>query len=293
MDSCPEITANNLTIEFLYKNKNNKDIFLEKISKVDLFVYDEQDNYITSQTIDQKSLSDFAGTNLSLQPGTYRIVLWGNAMDRSIFKNISSGSLFKDAFLSNSTAISNSVGSNGDKFYYAPAQTSAGATSQHFTVTIPEYGKKEISVTFGRAHISVIAYIKGLDDQSAQGAQLPPIIELNGISPNYNFEMQTFGTNICYRQVSAFTTVSGEKIAMIEFNTPLFAEDTPMQLLINKQSDGSTVTTVSLEDFIRDNHIIIDESAVDMTISILVEYKQGSIEISFPGWGQIPVNPEL
>lgn len=292
MDSCPEIAGNNLTIEFLYKDESGGDIFRDKISKVDLFVFDRNGAYVTSQSIEQAPLSVFAGASLRLEPGIYRIVCWGNAVDRSVFGGVGRGSLFSDAFIGNSTLNGSSVATNGDKLYYAPYITEGHSLPQDFTINVPEQGTKTVPVTFGRVHIRVVAYVKGFEDRTVQGELLPPVIELADIPRYYNFEMQTFGDYISYWDLSSFATVEGEQMAVMEFNTPLFTEDTPIQLLIKKQSDGTTVTTVSLEHFIRENNITIGNS-IDLVLPILVEYKSGSFEIVLPGWGHTPVGPEF
>lgn len=300
-DDCPPLIANNLSIEFLYPGDDGKNIFNQKITKADLFVFDEGGRYVTNQSIDQPSLSVFPGAHLKLNPGTYRIVCWGNAAYRSEFSGINSGSLFTGAFIGNSTIDVNSVAINGDQLYYAPDTRAARSPHllqsplslpQGFTVTVPAQGAKTVSINFTRAHIRVVAYIKGFEDRSPQGASLTPLVELTDISPKYDFNLQKSGNPVTYRNVSTLTTVEGEQMAVMDFNTPLFDENTPMQLVIKKQSDGSTLTTVSLKGFIRDNNITIGNS-VDLVLPIMIEYIQGSFEITLPGWGQNPVEPEL
>lgn len=294
-DNCPSVITNNLTIGFRYFDDTGTDIFNQKIDKADLFVYDTQGRFVTSQRIDKTSLSAFAGAQLSLEAGTYRIVCWGNAADKSAFYNIEAGKTFADALISNATIDAHSVALNGDKLYYAPepkATTAASVSSQGFTISVPEEGTKNETITFFRAHIRVIAYIKGFEDRSSQGAALTRVVELTGIPRGYDFALQPLPNTITYRAVSVMTTVNNEQMAMMDFNTPLFDENTNIQLRIKKQSDGSTVTVINLADFIRDNHITIGNS-VDLVLPILIEYKQGSFEISLPGWGHKPIRPEL
>lgn len=298
MDDCPPIIANNLSIAFVYPGDDGKDIFGEKITNADLFIFDEAGCCVSSHCIDESSLSVFAGAQLSLKPGTYRIVCWGNAADRSEFLGTDGGNLFGGAFLRNSTTDANLVAVNGDRHYYAPHTLathmpySGQPLPQGFTVTVPEQGAKTVSIDFTRAHIRVVAYIKGFEDRSPQGEALTPLVELTNIPSRYDFDMQTCGDMITYRDVSTLVTIEGEQMAMMDFTTPVFDEETPMQIVIKKQSDGSTVTTVSLKDFIRDNNIIIGNS-VDLVLPIMIEYKQGSFEITLPGWGQTPVGPDL
>lgn len=291
-DACPPLISNNLDIEFLYPDDKGKDIFSQRIDKADLFVFDEEGRYVTNQSIDKTDLSVFAGAHLKLDPGTYRIVCWGNAADNSKFSGIGSRSLFTEAFLGNSGIAKNSITVNGDKLYYAPAQTGGYSISPGFTITVPEQGTKTTSVNFTRAHIRVVVYIKGFEDRSPQGVSLTSLVELTDIPSGYDFDMQPSQKSITYRDVSVPATINDEEMTMADFNTPLFDENTPMQIIIKKQSDGSSLTTVSLAEFIRDNDIIIGNST-DLVLPIMIEYKQGSFKITLPGWGQTPVGPEL
>lgn len=286
MDSCPPLMTYNLSIEFRYPGDDGKDIFNDKIDKADLFVYNDQGGYVTGLSLDKASLTLFAGAKLNLDPGTYRIVCWGNAAGHSRFAGIGNGSSFAGAFIQNSTIV-NSVAANGDRLYYAPH-----TTGQAFSLTVPQQGTKTKIIDFTRAHICVRAYIKGFEDHSAQGDPLTPLVELTHIAPQYDFAMQQSGNPITYRAVSVAGTLDTQQLAVMEFHTPLFDADTPMQLIIKKQSDGTALTRVPLSEFIRDNNITIGNTA-DMTLDILIEYKQGSVEITLPGWGQTPVGPEL
>ncbi|MFV0420351.1 MAG: FimB/Mfa2 family fimbrial subunit [Dysgonomonas sp.] len=291
MDSCPEIMDNNLTLEFRYMDDKGADIFSDKIHQVDLFVFDHEGCFVTKQCIKQTSLSAFAGTQLSLQPGDYSIISWGNAIDKTMFSKVEDGCLMGESLVENNTLNENLVAINGDPLYYAPGATNR-SLSQTFSVTVPERGSETATITFCRAHIKIEVYVKGFEDKSIQGELLPPVIELTDIPANYDFEMHTCGSSISYRDVSSYCTIEGEELAAIEFYTPLLGEDFPTQLLVAKSSDGSTVTTINLDEFVKENNIVIGDTG-EAVIPILIEYKQASFVISLPGWGKTPIGPEL
>jgi hypothetical protein len=283
---CPHRQLSSLTLEFSYTDDKGNDIFLDKIHKADVFIYNNGGLLVEKQSIDQASLSVFAGAKLNLSPGTYRVVCWGNANGNTSYAGTNLGNLFEDALAGYPTLSSGSVVTGGDPLYYAPAGA-ARSLPPVFTVTVPEQGSQTASISFCRAYIEIDVYVKGFEDQ-----QLLPVIELTNIPAYYNFEMQTSGTLISYRNTSVYQTIDGTELATVSFYTPLFDEETSIQVLIKKQSDGSTVTTISLKDFIKDNNITISNTP-DMVIPILVEYKQTNIEITVPGFGWTPVIPEL
>lgn len=279
---CPVELQNNLILKFLYTNNEGTDIFTQKINRVHVFVFDSADHLIQEQIVDQASLSVFAGTQLNLQAGIYRIICWGNALDNTSFAQVEMADLFKNAFLSNSGIDP----TNGDPLYYAPFP------SQVFTVAVSQGQVQTAQIAFCSAHIKIQVYVKGFDDKSPEGDQLPPLVKLVDIPSGYNFDMQASNDLIFYQDAAHYRTVEGQTLAALDFNTPLFGQDTPAQLLIKKQSDQTTVTTISLKDFIKENNISLDDNQ-QVVIPILIEYKSVGISITLPGWGQNPVNPGL
>lgn len=282
---CPPEETNNLSLRFVYPDAKGSDIFPSSIHQVHVFVFDQRQTLVSHHSVDQALLSTFAGTELHLDPGTYRIVCWGNALDKTTFAGVDTGNSFGDALLRNPT-LKNHVATNGDPLYYAPSR------AQAFTVTVPELGIKTETIAFCCAHIKIEVYIKGLEDRSPEGKLLPALVELTHLPAEYDFEMKNCGEDMSLRDVASFQTIDGRSLAVAEFYTPVFSEDTPMEILIQKQSDGSTLTTISVKDFIQENNIKLDH-VHELIIPILVEYKSSDVSITLPGWGQKPIGPEL
>lgn len=288
-DGC--YTENNLILNFRYYGGGQTDIFPENIYKTDVFVFDETNHLVLQQSLSQASLNAFEGTKLSLSPGTYRIVCWGNVMDKAVCEGIGSGSLFADASVCNNSINDNAEAENGDPLYYGTTETTR-AQPQVFNVTVPEVGIKNETVLFCCAHTKVEVYVKGINDLSAQGQLLPPIISFTNILSSYDFDMQPLGPVVSFRDTSTFRTMNEEQVAVMEFYTPLIDGNTQTQLLVIKQSDNSVVATIGLADFIAENNITIPASG-EMIIPILVEFKQASVEVTLPDWSYNPVNPEF
>ena len=72
LDSC------DTNLIFRYFGDGTKDIFPEKIEKVDLYVYSENGALIETIGLDQGDLRRYQGTPLNLPAGKYRVVCWGN-----------------------------------------------------------------------------------------------------------------------------------------------------------------------------------------------------------------------
>ena len=154
-------------------------------------------------------------------------------------------------------------------------------------MTVPESGSKTEVLLFSSAHITIGVYVKGFKDTTPL-----PSVELTDIPAHYDFNRQASGTSILYRKTAVNTVVENQNYAYSEFYAPLFDENTPTLLYIKKQSDGSTVATVSLKDFIVQNNIsLIGEG---LFIPIQIEFKSVSVEVTLPsGWGFTPVVPDF
>ncbi len=289
-DSCPAVQNDNLILEFYYTDNKGTDIFSEKIHKVDIFIFDNNKRLVLKNSVGLISLSDFKGIRINLPPGVYHIISWANADTKTIFAGLDTGGLFNNAFLG---PVLDKEGTTDslDPLYYAQAHGKDSFT-ESFCISVPEHGIVKAISSFKRAHIKINLFIKGLEDKSPEGGFLAPLVEIAHTPSFYNFEMQTFGNPITYRKHSSLQTVEGQQIAESSFCTPVFSTETPMEVNIRKQSDGSTVATVSLKEFIIENNIKLDNNA-ETVISILVEFKGTSIGITVPGWAQSPIDPEL
>lgn len=292
LSSCPNFRDKSLWVDFVYTNKGGVDIFADNIVSVDLFVYDANGVFVTQQYVSQKDLLAYSGTELALLPGTYRIVCWGNAAEKTYLYQPLKGSMFRHGYLDfavGQTRAATMLG--GDPLYYAPSMDNA-ASAQQFTVTVPKEGEKKATINFRTAHSIVEVYVKGFTDKNKDGEPVLPQIELQGIPTGYNFGLQGFGPPVTYSGVTTHETVDGEQLAVIRFITPLFWEERPIDVVVKKQSDNSPLTIFSLTNFIRDNSIDASQS-IKLTIPIMIEYKDVEVEVRLPSWYRVPVEPEI
>lgn len=292
MDACIEKEMNNLTLSFSYTDGDGREIFSDKIDQVDIFIFDQAGLFVCTESVSKTSLSIFAGVQMNLSPGTYRIVCWANSFDNTMFNLLDNNISFGDAFIHNSLWDGDALFINGDPLYYGQPIQDESSSSQELIVTVPEKEEASATISFCPAHITIEVFVIGLEDTSIGGESLAPTIELAEIFTHYNFEMQTLDATISYRDISTFHSIDEQKIAASCFYTPLFKEDTPIEVRVKKTSDQSIVTDFSLADFIIENNITINPIG-ETVIPILIEYKQSSVEISLPIWGKNPIKPEM
>lgn len=292
MDGCVETETNNLTLKFCYTDGDGWDVFSDKINKVDVFVFDQAGSFVCTESVDKTSLSIFAGIQMGLSSGTYRIVCWANSFDNTTFNLFDNNISFGDAFIHNSLWDGDALLVNGDPLYYGQPIQDELSSTQELIVTVPEKGEITATIPFCPAHITIEVFVSGLEDLSIDGELLGPTIELAEIFTHYNFEMQTLDVTIPYRDLSTYYNIDEQLIATSCFYTPLFKEDTSIEIIIKKTSDQAIVTAFSLANFMAENNITISPIG-ETVIPILIEYKQASVEIKLPTWDKNPIKPEM
>ncbi len=294
LSSCPNFRPKNLRLEFFHTGDKGADIFSNNIHVVEVFIYDSNDLFVMKKYVSKADLSLFEGTELSLSPGNYRIVIWGNRGDRTLVYKPEIGTLFSDAYI-NFGVPKEGVSTGGDPLYYASyyAPFTKGMDTPDYLVTVPESGIETVDINFRSAHVKIEVYIKGFVDELAGGQSVLPIVELTDIYAGYNFNLEPFDPSIIYKDLSYNKTKEGNLLAAAEFYTPLFEENKPTKVIIRKQSDGSVVTTINLKDFIRDNKIVLTGITTQVVIPIFIEYKQSSVSITLAEWKETPVKPEM
>lgn len=286
-DSCAEIVKNNLTLTFEHTDSEGADIFHANIHKVDVFVFDTNGSFVKRQSVEEKALSTFAGTELYLKPGTYRLICLGNIYAKTSLSGFDKDSLFSKAFINFGILNSQNRAKDADPLYYAPK-----LSAQSFKVTVPEQGTQTVKIPFRSIHIKIEVYVKGLEDYSFIGEALPPVIELNNLPLGFDFNLHPSETLISYENVSEYKTIEKQQMAVLDIYTPIFGVNTSAQLSIKKQSDNTTVETINLKDFIKKHKIDIT-TTTEAVIPILVEYNSIGVSITLPGWKHVPTTPGL
>lgn len=284
---CPVEAEDNFILKFRYTSSVPGDNFTDKIQLVNVYIFSQNGKYITTKTVDLAALTTFAGVTLYLDSGNYRIICWGNVSSKTFINPLGINSTFTDAYLSNIATRNNTAATDGDKLYYASDNLILSSTLKATTTNIIER-----TLNFKNAYIKVQIYTKGLIDKNQQGQLLPPIIEMVNVPSRYNFLMQTDNNTVHYLNTSSFQNISGEEIAAVTFYTPRFLDNNSIEIRIKKSSDGSTINTINLKDFMKENNITV-EGIEEAVVPMLIEYKHASVEIGIPEWEQNPVDPEL
>ena len=208
-----------LKFEYVY---NNIDVFGDQVQNVDLFVFNNSNGLLVhSETINSTQLDAFAGTDLShLDPGTYRVVAWGNAAAQTAFAGVNRGDHINNAVLGRPGVPRSTepLQGNGDRLHFGPC-----TAREVFTITIPEWGNVVRTLPFARAYIAIEVFV--INFPSFANETAAPIIEITGASSHFCFDRVPEG-DITLRETTVALTQYVERPFKAAFRTKLFDDDT-------------------------------------------------------------------
>jgi len=221
---------------FSYLGDFNKEIFPQKIGRVNLYVYDQNENLVETIILDKSDLDKSQGTMLNLPGGDYHVVCWGNTYGRTQINDNSSlntGIIAAPAYFTKDIIVSN------DSLYIGSKD-------------IRLSGNKITSDTvyFSSSHIKMLVRLIGLDDTS------PIEIKVGNLSPTVDFRKNFSTDKETYYPVSIYNENTKDYDA--RFNVLRFNDDNDVYInLIDKETD-EIIYTLNLKDFMLDNHITVN-----------------------------------
>lgn len=143
------------TLYFDYLGDGTEDIFLQKIEKVDMYVYNENNVCIQKTVLDKSELRRQQGTTLNLPSGQYHVVCWGNSLDDT---QINDGASPKNSIVGAPHYFTKELISTNDSLYFGERD-----------IVIINEGYKVDTVPFNSAHIKMRIELEGLDASDGTG----------------------------------------------------------------------------------------------------------------------------
>ena len=298
---CPMDRNIVLKFEYVY---NGHDVFDTQVQNVDLFVFNSNNLLVHSTTINAAQLNAFAGTTLTLAPGEYRIVAWGNAMpERTAFGSVNTGDHFNDAYIGR-VGVPRSVVArdripfvqgNGDRLHFAP-----GLAQQEFILTV-QSDDLTATLPFARSYIGIEVFVVGFSDYTGEAAA--PIIEIDGAASHFRFDRVPEG-DITLRETTVIQTQYVQRPATAMFRTKLFDNNANFTKELRVHSgQGANVVHFTLEtallrakiaEFMADNNInsFKADATPQRVIPITIVFgRDVEVSVTVPVFERVDGNP--
>ena len=269
---------NTYRLDLRYNGDGTDDIFSQKITSVDMYVFDEYSNCISTKRFSKEDMQAQGTVLPPLGEGDYRIVCIGNAYDTKV-QGLDSKNLGNITFAANGYFSGEKVSGN-DSLYWAAI---------NYTIApYNEYKQVETRTAyFESSHYDV--HIELVDHTGIMGEN--PVIELVGVTSQTNFHNEVTGSAVNYfpgiRHDGNITTIAFANI-MRHTNH----ED--VNLVITSE-DSATVVTVNFAEHLGKYRNAINTNLQECLIPISVEIMgiHSDVKIEVPSWFIEYITPEF
>ena len=259
-----------------YQGDGETEIFSEKIDRVHMYVFDEQNNCVISEQLSDADVKARLTTLPKLEPGDYRVVCVGNAYETEV-EGLSSGNLEQVLFADRDYVSGNTVSGN-DPLYWS---------SIDYTIApYDEYKQVETKTTFfASSHFDVVVEISGVPVATKSNGY--PAVELVGVSPQTDFNNRATGRPATY----VMDTVHDGGVTLNAANNIMRHAD-QSAVYLRVVGDGG----VSLVEVNFAQHIAkygIDVTKQECVIPFNIRFNSAEISISVPTWFIENIKPEF
>ena len=250
-----------------YMGDGQTEIFDQKIDRVHMYVFDHQNNCVTSKQLSSSDVQARLTALPRLEPGDYRIVCIGNAYKTKV-ENLSSGNMEQVVFTSSDYAEGKVVAGNDPLYWSSTDYTIA----PYDTYRLPETRV----ANFASSHFDISVEVEGVPAVGRSSDY--PRIELSGVSPVTDFTNKAKGeaaTYVLQGKHDGASTLTSVTNIMRHGNH----EDVSLNV---KSADGTVMASVNFAEHIAKYDI--DVTKHECLIPFKVEFKSIGVSITVPTW---------
>lgn len=268
LDSC------DTNLIFRYFGDGTKDIFPEKIEKVDLYVYSENGALIETIGLNQGDLRRYQGTPLNLPAGKYRVVCWGNTENDT---RIDQAMALNTALVAAPHYFTREIITTNDSLYIGSRD-----------IEIFQDASNADTVYFSSSHIKMYLELDGLEDAAWTDGTSPIEIEVGNLSPTVDFAKTFSSENVSYRPITK--KEENTPVYKSRFNVLRFNDNNSIYINLVSKKTSKTIYTLNLKDFMKYNQISVD-GINEVTIGIRFRFNGTSVTVQ--PWDEEVIKPGL
>lgn len=291
LDEC-----DNVTIYFQYLADGDKDVLYQYMSKVDLYVFDENGHILGVGSYNQDELKNFEVVpSFKLRLGQrYKVVAVGNAYDHTEVVNYATETNFANIYLQDPAWSDPDIPVTNHDYNYLG--------EKEFVMPQQEGVMYRDTVTLYSAHIKVDVEIHGLPapDVTRQDAGIPYELSFENSNAQTSLKneinLEQKGTiypeliydneNQCYR------TQNLALFRMDDKNGELNADYCEHSLVLTDKNTGQELVRGSIYNYLVRNADAIDVTKEGAELPISIEFHDAGVEIKLPDWVIVEGKPD-
>ena len=291
LDEC-----DNVTIYFQYLADGDKDVLYQYMSKVDLYVFDENGHILGVGSYNQDELKNFEVVpSFKLRLGQrYKVVAVGNAYDHTEVVNYATETNFANIYLQDPAWSDPDIPVTNHDYNYLG--------EKEFVMPQQEGVMYRDTVTLYSAHIKVDVEIHGLPapDVTRQDAGIPYELSFENSNAQTSLKneinLEQKGTiypeliydneNQCYR------TQNLALFRMDDTTGELNADYCEHSLVLTDKNTGQELVRGSIYNYLVRNADVIDVTKEGAELPISIEFHDAGVEIKLPDWVIVEGKPD-
>lgn len=278
-DNCPSTGSYNVSLGFSLRDDKGYDVFDSEISTVDVGIYSNDGALLTVRHLSRAELSRFRGIGLTLDPGMYHVVGWGNIEGDVRYEGVDTPHP-QGPYVTYCNTNPGEV-TNAGKVYYAPRRgdrISGADISGAYRMTVDPVTGHAGVLELTAAHRIVRIYIEGFSGT--------PAVELSGLPEGLawcGMGWLTDGAGSKLALAASMETTTEEKDGVVydyaAFDTFYFDADNDIVLNVTDLSMRETAFSITLNEALNEAGF-----QTGIVISIVLKFTQTGVEVSLPRW---------